>query len=305
MTPSDHPRAIFIDPVALRRPGAWHAVAAELRDTAPSCGSKRRATSRSGPSPATRTSSGCRATTSTSSTPAFRCSDPSPVRVPGVDRHRGRDPHPHGRRGARRPPGPGQRLVPAPRRGQAPGRHRGHRRRVRGQVPPAGGDLRLRPGHRRALHAPGHHEHLRRAGRGRADHAEAHPGHLRRRRPRVPGRPERPDGAGHRHHRPVRRVLHRADRGPPGPPDRRPGHGDRQRRGRRLPARQQRPALVLHDRGHGRPRHHLLRPVRRTRGTAAPPRPVGPAPGPARPGQQRRRRDDPVDLARARTSCAT
>ena len=58
--------------------------------------------------------------------------------------------------------------------------------RVRGQVPPAGRELRLLPGDRRAVHVARDHEHLRRARRGRAHDAQADAGDLRRRRPRVP-----------------------------------------------------------------------------------------------------------------------
>ena len=74
-------------------------------------------------------------------------------------------------------------------------------------------------------------------------------------------------------------VLRRTDRGPPCPPDGRPGHGHRHQRGQRLPHGRQRAPLVLHDRRHGRPRHHVVRAVRRPRGTPAPSRPGGPAAG--------------------------
>ena len=99
---------------------------------------------------------------------------------------------------------PGQRLVPAAFSGPAPGGHRRHRRQIRGQAPRLGGIFRLRPGDRRALHAPGDHEHLPCARGGRAHHVAAHPGHLRGGRPRVPGRPEGYVDVDGRHHRPVR-----------------------------------------------------------------------------------------------------
>ncbi len=138
MSQPDPRGLIFIDPALYADQDAWHAAAAELRADAPVL-----RVEEEGYTPfwaVTRHEDVFRVVPGQRALPQHPELDPRarrPVRVPQVHRHRGRDPHPHGRRGARRPPRPGQRLVPAACRGQAPGGHRRHRRRVRRQVPPA------------------------------------------------------------------------------------------------------------------------------------------------------------------------
>ena len=173
MTPSDPRGAIFLDPTAYADQAHWHAVAAELRADAP----------------------------------VLRIEEEGYTPFWAVTRHEdvftvSRD-NEHFLNTRNSILGPdaqleylksigieGETLVHMD--GEEHADHRGlandwfRPRAVAKRQDAIGAIVRLRPGHRRPLHAAGDHEHLRRSHRGRADDAQADPGDLRRRRSRVP-----------------------------------------------------------------------------------------------------------------------
>ena len=138
-------------------------------------------------------------------------------RVPDARPHRlpvPQDPRAHARPRAPGAPAGRQRLVQAGRGVGVAADHRPHRRPVRRSTRRPRRGVRLRPGHRRAVHVARDHGDLRRARVRRADDARAHPGPLRLGRPRVPRRVHRADRHVQLEPPEVRGLLRRAHRGP-------------------------------------------------------------------------------------------